>query len=65
MTASFKAIAMNKVGDYGLTLGLVLAISLLDSTETSIVNSLITEPMVILFLLIAAAAKSAQVLLHH
>lgn len=76
--ASFKAIAMNKVGDYGYTLGLILLIIQLDSTELSIINNMyqglvpgqdslnttIATIILVLFV-IAASAKSAQMFLHN
>jgi len=75
--SSLKALFMNKVGDVSLTVGIVFLIVQLSTTELSITNTLhqynlmlnvdastyISQFLFICFV-IAAAAKSAQILLH-
>jgi len=64
---------MNKIGDVSLTIGMILLLIQLNSTELSITNSFykfyinsnynLAQFLFICFI-IAAAAKSAQILLH-
>ncbi|RYE15861.1 MAG: hypothetical protein EOP34_01380 [Rickettsiales bacterium] len=64
---------MNKIGDVSLTIGMVLLLIQLSSTELSLTNSFykyylndnsnLAQFLFICFI-IAAAAKSAQILLH-
>ena len=72
--ASMKAIAMNKLGDYTYTIGLLILIVQIDSTQLHIINSIYSYDsniysnlaIFLLFLfVIAASAKSAQILMHN
>lgn len=73
--ASLKALFINKIGDVTLTVAMILLIVQLGSTELSLINTMYADQLTLhdsslgLFLLIcfivAAAAKSAQVLLHN